>query len=80
MNRYRKAGPARNGNPARIITDPKTRRWLYIVAAAVVPLLVFYGVITEESAPLWISLTASILGAGAHGLAAANTPPTGHED
>lgn len=74
MNRYRKAGPAQLGNPARIITDPNTRRWLYIVAAAVVPLLVFYGVITEDSAPLWIALAASVLGAGANGLAAANVP------
>lgn len=80
MNRYRKAGPARNGNPARIIASPATRRRLYIVAAAAVPLLVFYGVITEDSAPLWIALAASVLGAGANGLAAANTPPTDHKD
>lgn len=80
MNRYRKAGPARNGNPARIIASPATRRRLYIIAAAAVPLLVFYGVLTEESAPLWISLAASILGAGAHGLAAANTTPAPPED
>ena len=37
------------------------RKWLYGIALAVVPLLVVYGVISEEEAPLWIALVGSFL-------------------
>ena len=37
------------------------RKWLYGIALAVVPLLVVYGVISEEAAPLWIALVGSFL-------------------
>ena len=37
------------------------RKWLYGVCLTVVPLLVFYGIINQDSAPLWIALVAAIL-------------------
>ena len=37
------------------------RKWLYTVSIAVIPLLVFYGTISEEAAPLWIALLGSVL-------------------
>jgi hypothetical protein len=43
---------------------PAVRRWAYGVATAAVPLLVIYGVIESETAPLWAALAASVLGTG----------------
>ena len=37
------------------------RKWLYGIALTVVPLLVAYGVLTEDAAPLWIALLGSFL-------------------
>ncbi len=37
------------------------RKWLYGVCLTVVPLLVFYGIIGQDSAPLWIALVAAVL-------------------
>ena len=73
MSKYRKDVPTVIGNPARLIADPATRRWLYGIAVAVVPLLVIYGVVAESDAALWIGLAGAVLGSGAPALAAANT-------
>lgn len=43
---------------------PDVRRWLYGIATALVPILVIYGVIESETAPMWIALVASVLGTG----------------
>lgn len=43
---------------------PAVRRWAYGIATAAVPLLVIYGVIESETAPLWVALVASVLGTG----------------
>ena len=37
------------------------RKWLYGIALTVVPLLVAYGVIAEDAAPLWVALVGSLL-------------------
>ena len=37
------------------------RKWLYGIALTVVPLLVAYGVVTEDAAPLWVALIGSFL-------------------
>ena len=43
---------------------PDVRRWLYGISTAIVPILVIYGVIESETAPMWIALAASVLGTG----------------
>lgn len=43
---------------------PDVRRWLYGIATALVPILVIYGLIESETAPMWIALVASVLGTG----------------
>jgi len=48
----------------------KTRAYIYRVATPVIPLLVFYGVIADEAAPLWLALVGA---ATTSGLAAYNT-------
>lgn len=50
---------------------PQVRTWLYRVITALVPLLIIYGVLDEQTAPLWIALAASILGTST---ALAHTP------
>jgi hypothetical protein len=37
------------------------RKWVYTLSLALIPLLVFYGVISEDSAPLWIALVGAFV-------------------
>ncbi|GAA4923582.1 phage holin [Nesterenkonia rhizosphaerae] len=67
-----------------IIADPKTRKYIYGVVVAVIPLLVIAGVIAEDQVQVWLNFAAAVLGFGAAGLAAPNTPddklkPQGYE-
>lgn len=80
MSKYRKDVPTVIGNPARIIAQPKVRRWLYGIAVAVVPILTVYGIIAESDAALWIGLAGAVLGTGVPALAAANTDTTPERD
>lgn len=41
---------------------PRVRAWLYGIVTALVPLLIAYGVVDGETAPLWLALAASVLG------------------
>ena len=79
MSKYRKAGPAEI-NLGRIIRNPKTRLYVYGIAGAAAPLLVAYGIVSEQDAALWLSLAGSILATGGLGIAAANVPTDRDED
>lgn len=59
------------------IKNPATRRYLYGVATAVVPLLVGLGVVGADDGTLWLAVVGAILGMGATSLAAVNTPGRG---
>lgn len=48
----------------------KTRAYLYRVSVGVLPLLVAYGVLSAEDAPLWLAAAGAVLNTA---LAAANT-------
>jgi hypothetical protein len=37
------------------------RKYIYIISLAVIPLLVAYGVIDEEVAPLWVALAGAVI-------------------
>lgn len=50
---------------------PQVRGWIYGIITALVPLLIIYGVLDEQTAPLWLALAASILGTST---ALAHTP------
>lgn len=39
----------------------EVRKWVYGICLAVVPLLVLYGVIDSEAAPLWIAVIGAIV-------------------
>ena len=49
---------------------PAVRKWLYGIAVVVMPLLIAYGVLSAEEAPLWIALVGAVL---VPGLAVAHT-------
>ena len=57
----------------RLLT-PAARSYLYGIALAVLPLLVYFGIVTEDDAPLWIALVGAIL---VPGVAFANRPTKG---
>ncbi len=52
-----------------------TRTWIYSVAVAAVPLLVGYGLVSADTAPLWLALIAAVLAAGPPLLAIRNVTP-----
>lgn len=52
------------------LTNESTRAWVYRVITAALPLLTAYGVVADETVPLYLALAAAILGTG---LAARNT-------
>lgn len=51
-----------------------TRAWIYRIGVATIPLLVGYGILTEEAASDWLALFGAALGLAQSALAAANTP------
>lgn len=61
----------------RIIKNPQTRKYAYGIIAAAIPILVVLGVINEDQVQLWLNFAAAVLGFGAAGLAAPNTPGKG---
>lgn len=52
------------------ILTPQVRAWIYRVLVSAAPLVVFYGLMTQEAVALWIALVATFLGTG---MAALNT-------
>lgn len=61
------------------IMSREGRKWLYAVAVAVVPLLVLYGAISQESAPLWMAVIAAFLGAASPVMALTHLAPKAPE-
>ncbi len=53
------------------LTNPRTRKYIYNVALAFIPVAVALGLISESMAPLIVVCVTSILGLG---LAQANVP------
>jgi hypothetical protein len=45
----------------KFLANREVRKWLYSVSLTVVPLLVAYGIIEQDAAPLWIALVGSVL-------------------
>lgn len=40
---------------------PLIRKWVYGVAVALMPLLVYYGYVAEEVAPVYVSVVGAVL-------------------
>lgn len=46
---------------AKKLMSREGRKYIYIISLAVIPLLVAYGVIDEEVAPLWVALAGAVI-------------------
>lgn len=55
--------------------DAQTRAWIYRVVAAGVPLLVMFGVFTDEVAQQVLNVVAAVMSFGASTLALRNITP-----
>lgn len=44
--------------------SPTQRQWLYAVTTALVPILVVYGIVDDNTVTLWLALAAAVLGTG----------------
>ncbi len=64
----------------KLIPSPDVRAWIYNVAIAAGPIVVFYGLLSAEEIALWGGLLATILGTPVAALARANTPTGGYEE
>jgi hypothetical protein len=53
--------------------EPKTRAYVYRVLLAVLPLLVVYGVVSDQEAAQFALIGAALLGVAADALAVAHT-------
>lgn len=56
--------------------DPETRKWIYGIIAATVPLLVTLGTITGDVAQQLLNVAAAMLAIGGSALAISNVPPS----
>lgn len=43
------------------LLTPNVRRWLYVVALASFPVLIHYGLVEIEAAPLWLGFIVALL-------------------
>jgi hypothetical protein len=53
------------------------RLWLYGILIAAVPLLIVYGIVDKDTAPLWIALGAAVFGHVTAGAALVTQRKTG---
>jgi hypothetical protein len=60
--------------------SPDTRRWIYGIIAATVPLLVTLGAITGDVAGQLLNIAAAMLAIGGSALAISNVPASRSEE
>lgn len=60
-------------NHLKSVLSPKVRAWVYGLFLALSPIAIYYGVVTDTEAGLWITAIGGILGIS-NGLALANVP------
>lgn len=61
----------------RAVLTPKVRTWLYAVAVAMFSLMLYYNVVDEKAAPLWLNLISTVFVVGGQAIATAHIPRTG---
>lgn len=55
------------------LKDERVRAYIYRILTVVVPLMTFYGFVSENAVSLWLALGAAILSVAGPGLATQNT-------
>jgi hypothetical protein len=58
------------------IAKPETRKWIYSIIAATVPMLVLLGYVTNDAAAGIMNIVAAVLAMGGSSLAYVNVPST----
>lgn len=58
----------------RELLSPKVRLWLYSVAVALFSLMLYYNIVDEKAAPLWLNLISTIFVVGGQIVATAHLP------
>jgi len=43
------------------VLTPTVRRWLYGLAIAALPLLIYFGLVEPEASPLWLAFVVALL-------------------
>lgn len=61
----------------RQLLTPKVRLWLYAVAVALFSLMLYYNVVDEQAAPLWLNLISTVFVVGGQAIATAHIPSSG---
>lgn len=56
------------------LLTPKVRLWLYAVAVAMFSLMLYYNVVDEKAAPLWLNLISTVFVVGGQVVATAHIP------
>lgn len=62
----------------RAVLTPKVRIWLYAVAVAMFSLMLYYNVVDEKAAPLWLNLISTVFVVGGQVVATAHIPRSGN--
>lgn len=53
---------------------PKRRARIYALLTVLVPLVVFYGYLSDTEATMWLGVAAAMLGSGGFSMAGLHTP------
>ncbi|AMT71991.1 phage holin [Mycobacteroides immunogenum] len=59
------------------LLTPKVRLWLYAVAVALFSLMLYYNVVDERAAPLWLNLISTVFVVGGQAVATAHISRAG---
>lgn len=59
------------------LLTPKVRLWLYAVAVAMFSLMLYYNIVDEKAAPLWLNLISTVFVVGGQVVATAHIPRGG---
>lgn len=59
------------------LLTPKVRLWLYAVAVALFSLMLYYNIVDERAAPLWLNLISTVFVVGGQAVATAHIPRAG---
>lgn len=59
------------------IENVETRRYLYGITAAAIPVLILFNIVAPSEVDVYLNLAAAVLGVGVPVLARANTPKPG---
>lgn len=61
----------------RAVLTPKVRTWMYAVAVAMFSLMLYYNLVDEKAAPLWLNLISTVFVVGGQVVATAHIPRGG---